>query len=134
MDGLGSPSYKSMPRRQAILESLAIFALFCVQGAWPVPEVNEPYYLGKAIHYWNPHWAAGDWFLQTADTPERAADSSSLPVRGRGSRLGPLDWSDVGFDRRSLPGPYHPLSSVSQRRPSRSSSSSAAAGPADPAG
>ena len=57
-----------MSRRQAILETLLIFALFCLQGAWPVPEVNEPYYLGKAIHYWNPHWASGDWFLQTADT------------------------------------------------------------------
>ncbi len=57
-----------MSRRQAILESVLIFAVFCVQGAWPVPEVNEPYYLGKAIHYWNPHWACGDWFLQTSDT------------------------------------------------------------------
>ena len=33
-----------------------------------MPEVNEPYYLGKAIHYWNPQWASSDWFLQTADT------------------------------------------------------------------
>ena len=57
-----------MSRRQAILETLLIFAVFCLQGAWPVPEVNEPYYLGKAIHYWNPHWASSDWFLQTADT------------------------------------------------------------------
>ena len=57
-----------MPRRQAIVETLVIFALFCLQGAWPVPEVNEPYYLGKAIHYWNPQWASGDWFLQTPDT------------------------------------------------------------------
>jgi len=59
-----------MSRRQAILETLLIFAVFCLQGAWPVPEVNEPYYLGKAIHYWIPHWAASDWFLQTADTHE----------------------------------------------------------------
>jgi hypothetical protein len=57
-----------MSRRQAILESLLIFAVFCLQGAWPVPEVNEPYYLGKAIHYWNPQWASSDLFLQTADT------------------------------------------------------------------
>ena len=57
-----------MPRRQSILETLLIFAVFCLQGAWPVPEVNEPYYLGKAIHYWNPHWASSDLFLQTADT------------------------------------------------------------------
>jgi len=51
-----------------MLETLLIFAVFCLQGAWPVPEVNEPYYLGKAIHYWNPDWASSDWFLQTADT------------------------------------------------------------------
>jgi hypothetical protein len=57
-----------MSRRQAILETLLIFAVFCLQGAWPVPEVNEPCYLGKAIHFWNPHWASSDWFLQTADT------------------------------------------------------------------
>jgi hypothetical protein len=30
--------------------------------------VNEPDYLGKAIHFWNPHWASGDLFLKTADS------------------------------------------------------------------
>jgi hypothetical protein len=57
-----------MSRRQTILETLLVVALFCLQGAWPVPEVNEPYYLGKAIHYWNPQWASSDWFLHTPDT------------------------------------------------------------------
>ncbi len=33
-----------------------------------MPDVNEPYYLGKAIHYWNPAWAAGDFFLDSKDT------------------------------------------------------------------
>jgi hypothetical protein len=56
-----------MSRRQAILETLLVFAIFCLQGAWPVPDVNEPYYIGKAIHFWNPQWASGDWFLKTAD-------------------------------------------------------------------
>ncbi|MEI8372899.1 MAG: DUF6798 domain-containing protein [Planctomycetota bacterium] len=56
-----------MSRRQAILETVLIFAVFCLQGAWLLPEVNEPYYLGKAIHYWNPQWASSDWFLHTAD-------------------------------------------------------------------
>ncbi len=45
-----------------------IFAVFFIQGAAPVPEVNEPYYLGKAIHYWNPDWVQGDFFLETKDT------------------------------------------------------------------
>jgi hypothetical protein len=57
-----------MSRRQALIETALVFAVFCLQGAWPVPDVNEPYYLGKAIHFWNPAWAAGDAFLQTADS------------------------------------------------------------------
>ena len=50
-----------------LVEIALIFAVFCVQGAWPVPDVNEPYYLGKAIHYWNPDWVQGDFFLESAD-------------------------------------------------------------------
>ena len=57
-----------MSRRQALIETALVFLVFFIQGAWPVPEVNEPYYLGKAIHFWNPEWASGDLFLQTADT------------------------------------------------------------------
>ncbi len=48
-------------------ETALVFLVFFVQGAWPVPDTNEPYYLGKAIHYWNPEWAAGDFFLESAD-------------------------------------------------------------------
>jgi hypothetical protein len=57
-----------MSRRQAPIETVLVFAVFFLQGAWPVPEVNEPYYLAKAIHFWNPSWAAGDFFLETVDT------------------------------------------------------------------
>ncbi len=39
-----------------------------MQGAWPVPDVNEPYYLGKAIHFWHPEWIPGDFFLDSSDT------------------------------------------------------------------
>lgn len=56
----------SRPFRE-ILEWLCIFAVFFVQGAWPTPDVNEPNYLGKALHFWNPNWAQGDFFLGTAD-------------------------------------------------------------------
>jgi len=49
------------------LEVAAILALFALHGAWPGPTVNEPYYLGKAKHFWQPQWAAGDFFLGTAD-------------------------------------------------------------------
>ncbi len=51
-----------------LLEITLIFAVFSIQGAWPVPDVNEPHYLGKAIHYWNPDWLRGDFFMESADT------------------------------------------------------------------
>lgn len=54
-------------RRQALLESALILLVFLIEGAYPVPDVNEPNYLGKAIHFWNPQWAAGDFFLDSAD-------------------------------------------------------------------
>lgn len=51
----------------AVVEFLAIASVFFLQGAWPVPEVNEPYYLGKAAHYWNPAWCPRDDFFNTQD-------------------------------------------------------------------
>jgi hypothetical protein len=50
------------------VEIALIFAVFFLQGAWPVPDVNEPHYLGKAIHFWNPNWVGEDFFLDSADT------------------------------------------------------------------
>lgn len=55
------------PRRQALIEIILIFAVFAIQGGWPIPDNNEVYYLGKAMHYWNPDWLSGDFFLETAD-------------------------------------------------------------------
>jgi hypothetical protein len=60
-------SSASRPWKSDLVEIALIFAVFCVQGAWPVPDVNEPYYLGKAIHYWDPDWVQGDFFLDSAD-------------------------------------------------------------------
>ena len=54
--------------RQTLVEITLIFAVFAIQGAWPVPDVNEPHYLGKAIHYWNPDWLRGDFFMESTDT------------------------------------------------------------------
>ncbi len=50
------------------LEILLIFVLFFIYGAWPVPDVNEQYYIGKAIHFWNPEWLPADQFLDTSDS------------------------------------------------------------------
>jgi len=50
-----------------LAEIVLIFAVFFIQGAYPVPDKNEPNYLGKAIHFWNPQWAQGDSFLESKD-------------------------------------------------------------------
>ena len=54
-------------RWQTLIEIGGIFAIFFIQGGWSAPSVNEPYYLGKAAHFWNHAWAPGDFFLETAD-------------------------------------------------------------------
>lgn len=57
-------------RRRAAIELALIFLVFFIHGAWLAPEVNEPHYLGKAKHYWNPAWCPSDFFLGTADAHE----------------------------------------------------------------
>ncbi len=49
------------------VELAGVFVIFFLQGAWPVPDTNEPHYLGKAIHYWNPDWIPKDFFLDSPD-------------------------------------------------------------------
>lgn len=48
---------------------LVVFGMFFVYSAVqsPVPGVNEPQYLGKAKHLWDPDWAAGDFFLESSN-------------------------------------------------------------------
>lgn len=46
-----------------ILLSFAVFAT--VRS--PIPGVNEPHYLTKARHFWDPAWCGRDPFLQSAD-------------------------------------------------------------------
>ncbi|MGD9646395.1 MAG: DUF6798 domain-containing protein [Pirellulales bacterium] len=46
-----------------LLATLLVFAVFAIEGSWPIPDVNEPHYLGKAQHYWQPRWIPGDFFL-----------------------------------------------------------------------
>ncbi len=33
----------------------------------PIPAVNEPHYLTKAKHFWNPDWGRGDLFLESSN-------------------------------------------------------------------
>lgn len=43
--------------------SLLLYSLLSA----PVPALNEPHYLTKAKHYWQPEWCAGDLFLESAN-------------------------------------------------------------------
>ncbi|MDR1925038.1 MAG: hypothetical protein LBQ66_11765 [Planctomycetaceae bacterium] len=49
-------------------EVTILFFVFCVFGGSPIPDINEPYYIGKAIHFWNYDWVVGDTFLDSEDS------------------------------------------------------------------
>jgi len=55
------------PRHPGIL--LAVWASFLIASAVsaPVPGVNEPHYLCKARHFWQPEWCANDFFLASSN-------------------------------------------------------------------
>lgn len=55
-------------RRWAALEAALIVGLFAIEAGWPPPDVNEPHYLAKARHFWDPGWIQGDFFLDSDDT------------------------------------------------------------------
>jgi len=61
------PGKPRQTRWHCAMEVALIFLVFFIHAGWPAPEVNEPHYLGKARHYWDPTWATGDFFLGTAD-------------------------------------------------------------------
>ncbi len=63
----GLPGSRFGGWQRAIVEVLAILAVFAAAGAWPVPDVNETAYLTKARHYADPNWGRGDFFLETPD-------------------------------------------------------------------
>lgn len=49
----------------AAIVFLQFFLYSAIQA--PVPAVNEPHYLGKAKHLWDPAWAEGDFFLESSN-------------------------------------------------------------------
>ncbi len=49
--------------RLAVWFTLVLWSLVRI----PVPGVNEPHYWGKAKHWWNPQWCAGDFFLDSSN-------------------------------------------------------------------
>ncbi len=57
----------SQTRAVAVVLVFASFLAFsAIRG--PVPGVNEPHFLTKAKHYWDPDFCAGDFFLNSANT------------------------------------------------------------------
>ena len=59
----------SHSRRARLLTVTAVWLTFCAYSLLrvPVPGVNEPHYLTKARHYWQPEWCAGDLFLESSN-------------------------------------------------------------------
>jgi hypothetical protein len=100
-------------RRQIIAEVGLIFLIFFIQGAWPVPGVNETHYLTKAKHYWNPSWCPGDMFLGSRDAHQVFSWTCgwltcllSLPATawcGRIATWGLLAWAWQRFSSALVP-------------------------------
>lgn len=62
-----STASKILP--QAILMIVLIGGSFAADSfiRFPVPGTNEPHYLCKAEHYWNPEGGSGDFFLESSN-------------------------------------------------------------------
>lgn len=63
--GLGDETADYFPWLECLFVFLS-FALFATLRS-PVPGVNEPHYLTKAKHFWDPTWCARDPFLKSAN-------------------------------------------------------------------
>lgn len=50
-----------------LVEVLLIVLVFFTLAGEPAPHVNEPHYLGRMKHFWDPAWCAGDVFLESPD-------------------------------------------------------------------
>lgn len=55
-----------------VIDPAVLLAVCCSMFAYslmaaPIPAVNEPHYLCKAKHYWQPDWCANDFFLESSN-------------------------------------------------------------------
>ena len=57
-------------RLAVVGELVLVFLVLFVAGASPVPSANEPHYLSKAKHYWDPAWCPSDFLCNSADAHE----------------------------------------------------------------
>ncbi|HUG93550.1 MAG TPA: DUF6798 domain-containing protein [Planctomycetaceae bacterium] len=98
----------------------AVFASFFLFAAVrsPVPGINEPHYLARAKHSWNPDWCRGDFFLESAEahvvfyhTVGRLTQWCSLEQAawtGRVVALAVLAGGWTALVRRLVPGRWSP--------------------------
>lgn len=45
-----------------------MFLVFATSAGWLPPDPNEPHYLAKSRHFWDPTWCPDDYFLNSDDT------------------------------------------------------------------
>jgi hypothetical protein len=65
---LADPEPHPLPSARWIDTALVTSSLLLYSFiAAPVPALNEPHYLAKAKHFWQPEWCAGDFFLESAN-------------------------------------------------------------------
>lgn len=113
---MSDPSRTAVPPRFGV-EWAAVAISFLVYSvvAAPLPALNEPHYLAKAKHFWNPAWCAGDLFLESANAHTVfyvviGWITLFLPLEavawiGRLTSLTLLAGGWTGFTRRLLPQP-----------------------------
>ena len=108
------------PGVTVIVVFVSLFAFSAIRH--PVPGRGEPYYLTKAKHYWNPHWCAGDFFLESSN-PHRVFYQTIGPLTrvvsltqtawiGRGLALLLLAAGWTTLIRRLIPGQFSPVWTV----------------------
>ena len=66
MTGASDGKHRSFDTAVWLLISAGFLLMAAVRA--PTPAVNEPHYLCKAKHFWNPDWCADDFFLDSAET------------------------------------------------------------------
>ncbi|MFP6764069.1 MAG: hypothetical protein VB858_10630, partial [Planctomycetaceae bacterium] len=61
---------RSAPASRGVRNVLLVWLSFLAYSFChaPVPAVNEPHWLTKARHYWQPEWCNQDFFLESANT------------------------------------------------------------------
>jgi hypothetical protein len=60
------PEHANLTWQRIVEIALLVLVFFAIAGD-PPPGVNEPHYLCRLKHFWNPAWCAGDLFLESPE-------------------------------------------------------------------